>query len=74
MIDVYTYLAHLPPGINEFITECPDGGYTVYIEESLSKEEMERSYLHALKHIERYDFEKHDVGTIEMSAHKEETP
>lgn len=72
MDDVYVYLAHLPPGINEFITECPDGGYTVYIEESLAHEEMQRSYIHALEHIKRYDFQKHDVQVIECEAHRKD--
>ena len=66
---VYVYLANLPPGINEFITEGPDGSYTVYLEANNSQEEWEKSYKHALKHIENYDFQKTDVQTVEFEAH-----
>lgn len=67
--DVYTYLAHLPPGINEFITECPDGSYTVYLEVNNTREQWVKSYEHALEHIRRYDFEKYDVQEIEYDTH-----
>ena len=67
--DVFTYLANLPPGIDEFITEMPDGNYTIYLEASNTREQWESSYLHALKHIEEYDFQKTDAQEIEYKAH-----
>lgn len=69
MIDVYTYLADLPPGINEFICENPDGSYTVYLKANNTQEQWEKSYRHALKHIEEYDFQKFDVQEIEYYSH-----
>ena len=66
--DVFVRLANLPPGINEFITEDPEGNYNIYLNAKNTQEQWEASYIHALKHIEDYDFEKYDVQKIEKTA------
>lgn len=67
--NIYVYLANLPSGVNEFITETPEGDYTIYLSASNTQEQWEKSYKHALKHIEQYDFEKRNVQEIEYSSH-----
>lgn len=68
MVNIYTYLIDMP--VREAVRPCCDG-FTVYINSSLSQEERERAYMHALQHIEHGDFDKQDVQAIETEAHKE---
>lgn len=70
MNDVYTYIAPLPPGVNEVITPCY-GGYTVYLNDSLSEDGRIDAFNHAMCHIRNNDFEKSDVHEIETRAHEE---
>ena len=72
MIDeIYVYPCDLPPGINEMVVPCADG-YTVYVSTDLDRVGRLKAYRHALKHIEKKDFEKEDVHRIEIEAHREE--
>lgn len=64
-------MVRLPPGINEIVLPCV-GGYTIYIDSSLTYEQREDAYRHALWHIEHGDFEKCDVQEIEHDAHRME--
>ena len=66
MVNIYTYLIEMP--VREAVRPCSDG-FTVYINAALSREQRERAYLHALRHIESGDFEKDDVQQIERGAH-----
>jgi len=51
---------------------CPCiNGYTIYIDDKLSPEGRRDAYRHALYHITNHDFEKSDVNSIEIEAHKE---
>ena len=68
MDDVFVYLAELPTTINEAVTPCLDG-YTIYINNNLSKDKQLKAYQHALWHIYNNDFEKADVQQIEADAH-----
>lgn len=62
-----------PAGVDEFITENPDGSYTAFIGQNLPPDQMHRAYLHALAHIRNKDFEDGvDVQKAEMKAHKED--
>jgi len=71
MADTYTYLLDLPDGVNEMVCPCLDG-FTIYINARLDHEHQQQAYRHALRHIERNDFEKEDVGAIEAENHKED--
>ena len=51
--------------IHEFVTENPDGGHSVFINARLSHSGQLKAYDHAMKHIQRNDFEKADVQRIE---------
>lgn len=68
MVNIYTYVAPLPEGINEAVLSCYDG-YTVYIDDKLSESERIKAYDHAIRHIYANDFELLDVQEIEKKAH-----
>lgn len=56
--------------IKEAVTPNADGSFTIFIESSLTKEQQQRSFMHALKHIFGDDFNKEDVEKIERKAHQ----
>lgn len=63
---IFTYLVRFPCRCTkEAVLPCLDG-YTIYIDERLSREEQVMAYRHALEHIKNRDFEKTDVNQIEM--------
>ena len=68
MVDVYVYIVDLPERVDEMVTPCLDG-YTVYLNARLSYAGRVKAYHHAIRHIERNDFEKYDVQKIEEEAH-----
>ncbi len=70
MDDIYVYVVDMPTTAAEMIMPCT-GGYTIYLNAKLSQEERVRAYRHALKHVERNDWEKEDVQQIESETHKE---
>lgn len=52
------------------VAPCLDGGFTVFINDQLSPEGKLRAYAHALRHIERGDFESDlSADEIERRAH-----
>lgn len=56
--------------IKEMVSPNEDGSYTIFIEASLSREEQQHAFLHAMRHICRRDFEKNcSVDIIEIMAH-----
>ena len=56
--------------VDEAVTENEDGSYTIFINDNLSKDFKEKSYLHALQHIYGNDFENgKNVQQIESIAH-----
>ena len=69
MVDVYVYIVDLPERVDEMVTPCLDG-YTVYLNARLSYAGRVKAYHHAIRHIERNDFEKYDVQKIEEEAHE----
>lgn len=69
MGDVYIYIVDLPDRVDEMVTPCIDG-YTVYLNARLSYAGRVRAYLHAMRHIERNDFEEANVQEIETETHE----
>lgn len=70
MIDYQIQLINFPTGkTKESVTENEDGSYTIFIEESLSQEERQKEFLHAMSHIVGEDFAKYNVQKIERIAH-----
>lgn len=72
MDDIFVYLVDLPPAIAEMITPC-ESGFTIYLNARLSYQDRIKAYTHALRHVDRNDWDKTDVQQIEYEAHKEET-
>lgn len=56
--------------IKEMVVPNEDGSYTIFIEATLSREEQQNSFLHAMEHIKGGDFEKRcSADLIEIRAH-----
>ena len=68
MDNIFPYSVKLPDGINEMIVPCCDG-YTVYIDNRLSDDDMKEAYEHAVRHILGNDWEKDDIQQIEEENH-----
>lgn len=68
--DIFIYEVDLPKNVNEMVTPCV-GGYTIYINASLSSFRKKKAVDHAIHHIENNDFERHDIQDIEFCTHKE---
>lgn len=68
--DIFIYLIKMPPGIREAVTPCLDG-YTIYLDERLTREELIKEYDHAMEHINNGDFfnDTMSVSEKEMRAH-----
>lgn len=57
--------------IKECVTPNEDGSYTIFIEADLCREEQQKVFLHAMRHILNGDFEKQcPAGMIEFYAHQ----
>lgn len=70
-IDYIVRLVDFPSKkIKESVTSNEDGSYTIFIENSLTKEQQQKSFMHAIKHIIGEDFNKDDVERIEKEAHQ----
>lgn len=69
MGDVYIYIVDLPDRVDEMVTPCIDG-YTVYLNARLTYAGRVRAYHHAMRHIERNDFERANVQEIETETHE----
>lgn len=72
--DVNTFLVNFPSPGKEMVVQNEDGSYTVLINAKLSQDGQIEAYEHALKHIDRGDFEKSDVQSIELQAHGVKVP
>ena len=71
MEDVYVKVIDFPTTkVKETVTSNEDGSYTIFLNAKMSRDQLEKSYLHALGHIENNDFEKSDVQEIEYEAHR----
>lgn len=68
MAEVYVYIVDLPDRVDEMVTPCVDG-YTIYLNAKLTYRGRVKAYMHAMKHVERKDWENDDVQQIEMEAH-----
>ena len=56
--------------IKETVTENDDGSYTIFLNSRFTQEQLKDAYIHAIGHITRDDFNKHNsADTIEFYAH-----
>lgn len=67
---VNVVLMDMEYGVHEQLTQNHDGSYTMFLNARDSHETRKESYVHAMGHIMRGDFEKRDVQEIESAAHK----
>lgn len=67
---IFVYLVKMPRGIRESVCPCDDG-YTVYLDENLTREQLIKAYDHAVSHIENGDFydDTRSVSQKEFRAH-----
>ncbi len=68
-LDVNTFLLDMDVLIPEHVIANSDGSYTVLINSRLSHERQMEAFSHAMKHIDKNDFEKTDADNIELNAH-----
>lgn len=70
-IDYQIQLVQFPDTrTKETVVENEDGSYTIFIESSLSKDQQQKAFKHAMKHISGDDFSKEcSADTIEFVAH-----
>lgn len=72
-VDYQIQLISFPSGkVHEAVTPNEDGSYTIFIDCSLSKEEQQAKFLHAMEHILGDDFSTEDIQKLEYEAHKYE--
>lgn len=69
--EVYVQLFNFGRGtcVSEAVTLNDDGSYTIFVSARLSTERQREAIQHALGHINRGDFRKHDIQQIEAEAH-----
>ena len=70
-IDYQVRLIQFPDDskVKESVVPNEDGSYTIFIEASLSREQQQESFNHAMKHILGDDFAKEGIQGIEFDAH-----
>ena len=68
--DVRVFIINMDTKVREQITENADGSYSIFLNANLTQEQQIDSYIHAIKHILRQDFENHSADRIEYYAHK----
>lgn len=69
----YVYTYPLPGILRESVTyNVAEDNYTILISSNLCREQQLEAYEHAMRHIERNDFEKRNVQEIEREAHEGE--
>ena len=72
-VDYQVQLIQLPSNkTKELVVPNEDGSYTIFIEASLSKEQPQEYFRHAIKHILGDDFTKNDIDKIEKATHNAE--
>lgn len=66
---INTVVISMEHGMHEMIALNHDGSYTIFLNARDSHERRMESYRHAVRHLERRDFEKSDVQKIEAENH-----
>lgn len=69
MENINVHLLNMDTKIPEQLVKNDDDSYTIFLNARLSQESRIKSYMHALRHIERNDFDKLSVQNIEVNAH-----
>ena len=67
--DINVQFQQLPAAVKALTRPNEDDSYTVILNSSLNYEQQQESYVHELKHILSYDYEKSNADAIERRAH-----
>ena len=69
-VDYQVRLIEFHGPVKEAVVPNEDGSYTILIESTLSQEQQQQKFLHAMDHICNNDFEKEcSVNLLERAAH-----
>ncbi len=70
-IDYHIELIAFPSGkVHEAVTPNEDGTFTIFLDKNATMESQRKRFLHVMKHLNAYDFNREDVQEIEMRAHE----
>ena len=64
-VDFFIYFMPMHGSIGGYVTPNPDGTFSVYLNERLSRERNMKTLKHEINHIVANDFSKDDVAQIE---------
>lgn len=64
-VDYFIYFQPMHGSIGGYVTPNPDGTFSVYLNERLSREQNMKTLKHEINHIVADDFSKDDVAQIE---------
>lgn len=70
-MEIRSVLATLPGSIKAYVVSNADMSFTIVLNDTLSFEQNQKSYLHEYAHIMNGDYDKKcSVDMIEIAAHK----
>lgn len=67
--DINVQILDMDTKVPEHLVKNNDDSYTIFLNARMSRENQIASYYHALKHIERNDYNMENVQEIEKNAH-----
>ena len=67
--DINVQILDMDTKVPEHLVKNNDDSYTIFLNARMSHENQVASYYHALKHIERNDYNMENVQEIEKNAH-----
>ena len=67
--DINVQILDMDTKVHEHLVKNNDDSYTIFLNARMSRENQIASYYHALKHIERNDYNMENVQEIEKNAH-----
>lgn len=66
---VNTILVDMPTRMKGQTVKNEDGSYSVFLNSRMASNQIEKTYIHEIEHIQNGDFEKEQVQRIEAYAH-----
>ncbi len=73
-IDYHVELIAFPSGkVHEAVTLNEDGSATIFLDKNATKESQMKRFMHVIKHLDGFDFDKSNVQEIEINAHTKES-
>ena len=71
LTDYHVELIKFPSGkTHEAVTINEDGSATIFLNKNDTREQQQRRFLHAMKHLHGDDFSKDEVQAIEVGTHR----